>query len=164
MRDLVIRIKKRTDGSAALTCTRADGSITWQRHDGAQGRFFPYHDLTHYAVETVLGHPRGFFGLVAEGWDLFDFGKPWPRGPLPPEALIAERIVGLLDQERAATRRWSAAEINEAGGLGDDVTVTDEELTRVRERRRELFAQWNALPAGETLVLAFRSAAASARR
>lgn len=67
MPDLMIQIKKKTDGSAALSCRRADGSVTWQRQEGRQGCFFPLHDLTHYAVETVLGHPRGFYGLVAEG-------------------------------------------------------------------------------------------------
>jgi len=87
---LVIQIKKKTDGSAALSCRRGDGSVTWQRQDGQQGRFFPLHDLTHYAVETVLHHPRGFYGLVAEGWDLGDFGKPWPRGPMTVEALASE--------------------------------------------------------------------------
>ena len=51
MASLTIRIKKNTDGSAALSCTRADGSVTWQRQVGAQGRFFPLHDLTHSAVE-----------------------------------------------------------------------------------------------------------------
>src|SRR5438309_3304320 len=79
MNDLLIRIKKKSDGSAALSCLRADGSVTWQRQTGQQGRFFPLHDLTHYAVETVLGYARGFYGLVAEGWDLTDFGNPWPR-------------------------------------------------------------------------------------
>src|SRR2546430_9090725 len=58
MNDLLIRIKKKSDGSAALSCLRADGSVTWQRQNGQQGRFFPLHDLTHYAVETVLGHTR----------------------------------------------------------------------------------------------------------
>ncbi|MDF2775439.1 MAG: hypothetical protein K0S86_4940, partial [Geminicoccaceae bacterium] len=71
---LRIRIKKNADGSAALTCIRADGSVTWQRQEGAQGRFFPRHDLTHFAVETTLGHRRGFYGLVAEGWNITDFG------------------------------------------------------------------------------------------
>src|SRR5215207_7563384 len=66
---LTIRIKKNADGTAALTCTRADGSVTWQRQQGTQGMFFPRHDLTHFAVETVLGHRRGFYGLVADGWD-----------------------------------------------------------------------------------------------
>ena len=65
MTELLIRIKKKNDGSAALSCVRADGSVTWQRQDGQQGRFFPLHDLTHYAVETVLGQPRGFFGACA---------------------------------------------------------------------------------------------------
>ena len=55
--ELVIHIKKKTDGSAALSCRRADGSVTWQRQNGQLGRFFPLHDLTHYAVETVLGPP-----------------------------------------------------------------------------------------------------------
>ena len=80
MPDLFIRIKKKSDGSAALSCLRSDGSVTWQRQDGALGRFFPLHDLTHYAVESELGHSRGFYGLVAGGWNLTDFGKPWPRG------------------------------------------------------------------------------------
>lgn len=158
----MIRIKKKTDGSAALSCRRADGSVTWQRQDGRQGRFFPLHDLTHYAVETVLGHPRGFYGLVAAGWDLTDFGSPWPRGPLPPEALVSELIVGFLDRERAAGVEWPAADLQQAvtthgtqHRLGLDCAVTDDDLRRVRDRRRELFARWTALPAGETLELVY---------
>src|SRR5574341_316600 len=148
---LLIRIKKKTDGSASLSCRRGDGSITWQRQDGQQGRFFPLHDLTHYAVETVLGHARGFFGLVAEGWDLTDFGKPWPRGPLPEESLLSELIVGFLDHERAAGTEWSAAEFNQSAlayqarhGVSAVAPVSDDDLRRVRDRRRELFARWAA--------------------
>jgi len=51
---LTIRIKKGADDRTALTCTRADGTTTWQRLEAGQARFFPHHDLTHYAVETVL--------------------------------------------------------------------------------------------------------------
>jgi len=160
MNDLLIRIKKKADGSAALSCLRADGSVTWQSQNGQQGRFFPLHDLTHYAVETVLGHTRGFYGLVALGWDLTDFGKPWPRGPLPPEALVSELIVGFLDSERGAGLDWSASEFGEAAatyfaqhGLHAPCIVTDGDLRQVRDKRRVLFAQWAALPAGETLEL-----------
>ena len=160
MNDLVIHIKKKSDGSAALSCRRADGSVTWQRQDGPQGRFFPLHDLTHYAVESVLGHPRGFYGLVAEGWDLADFGKPWPRGPLPLETLVSELIVGFLDGERAAGVEWPAAQCNAAAAayyaehrLPGACVLTDDDLQRVRDKRRELFARWAALPAGETLEL-----------
>src|SRR6266571_3914122 len=138
MNDLLIRIKKKSDGSAALSCLRADGSVTWQRQDGQQGRFFPLHDLTHYAVETVLGHTRGFYGLVAEF------------------------IVGFLDRERGAGVEWSAAEFRGAAATyfvqhacDAPCTVTDNDLRQVRDKRQELFAQWAALPAGETLELRF---------
>jgi len=137
--------------------------VTWQRQEGQQGRFFPFHDLTHYAVETALNHLRGFYGLVAEGWDLTDFGSPWPRGPLPDEALAAELLVGFLDRERAAGEEWSAAQFNASAatyygqhGLRGASVVTDDDLEHVRDKRRELFAEWAALPAGETLELRFR--------
>ena len=159
---LTIRIKKHRDGTAALTCTRTDGTATWQRQRGAQARFFPRHDLTHYAVETVLGHRRGFYGLVAEGWDLEDFGAPWPRGRIPADAEPAELIVGFLDLERAGGVEWSAADLNDklvafrgAHGPFADARVTDAELAAVRARMRALFARWDAVPPGESLELPF---------
>jgi hypothetical protein len=168
MTELLIRIKKKRDGSAVLSCVRADGSVTWQRQEGQQGRFFPLHDLTHHAVETVLRHARGFYGLVALGWDFTDFGKPWPRGPLPPEALASELIVGFLDGERAAGVEWSVSDLNGAAAtyyaqheLDGACTVTDDDLRNVRDKRRELFAQWAALPTGQTLELRFGSPAAA---
>ena len=154
---MLIRIKKKTDGSAALSCIRDDASVTWQRQEGVQGRFFPLHDLTHYAVETVLGHRRGFYGLVAEGWDLTDFGTPWPRGPIPKDAEPSEFIVGFLDAERAAGVQWPAADCNaKAPGA---LALTDTQLTAVRARRAELFALWRALPPGEALELRFEAGA-----
>ena len=73
---LKIKFTKRRDGSVISRFERADGTATWQRKDGPQARFFAVHDLEHYAVETTLGYQRGFYGLVAEGWDLADFGSP----------------------------------------------------------------------------------------
>lgn len=162
MPPLTIRIKKKSDGSAALTCVRADGTTTWQRQEGVQGRFFPLHDLTHYAVETTLGHRVGFYGMVASGWDLTDFGAPWPRGPLPENIDPSELIVGFLDTERASGERWTAADFNEKArlyyenkGATSPLALTDDALARIRARRAELFAAWHALPAGETMELTF---------
>jgi hypothetical protein len=159
---LTVLLKKKADGSAALSCRRADGSVTWQRQEGAQGRFFPLHDLTHFAVETELGYAQGFFGLVAEGWDITDFGRPWPRGELPAEALLAELIVGFLDGERASGTRWSIEELRASAasyavqsGRPVDLGVREMDLDRIRERRGQLFGQWAALGAGETLELRF---------
>src|SRR5256885_9526625 len=63
---ITIRIKKNPDGRRSLSCTRADGTTTWQRQEGGQAAFFPRHDLTHYAVETVLAHRSGFYGRSEE--------------------------------------------------------------------------------------------------
>lgn len=162
MHDLVIRIKKKNDGSAALSCRRPDGTTTWQRQEGVQGAFFPMHDLTHYAVETVLGHRQGFFGLLADGWDLTDFGPPWRRGAMPQEAGVSEFIVGVLDRERGAALEWTAAEFNAAAdiyfarqGVASQWRLSDADLGRIRARRAELFQQWKSLAPGDTLELEF---------
>jgi hypothetical protein len=159
---LTIALKKKTDGSASLACRRADGSVTWQRQEGAQGRFFPRHDLTHYAVETVLGLDQAFYGLVASGWEFSDFGHPWPRGPMPAEALAAELIVGYLDGERAARATWSAEEFNAkaaayhgARGASSGLELGEADLQRIRAARAALFARWDALVPGATLELSF---------
>jgi hypothetical protein len=163
MPDLTIRIKKKTDGNAALSCTRADGTATWQRQEGSSGAFFPLHDLTHYSVETVLGFRRAFYGLVADGWDLSRFEEPGTKNRIPEEAGLAEVIVGFFDVERATGVAGSADDFNwkiQSYFENAKLTVpafrmTDDALARIRAVREELFAKWRALPAGETMTLAF---------
>jgi len=161
-RPLTIRIKKNPDGRTSLSCTRADGSTTWQRQEGGQAAFFPRHDLTHYAVETVLDHDKGFYGLVAAGWDLTDFGTPWPRGKLPLDANISEMIVGFLDLERASGHIGRAEDLNanlaqfcRENSLAAPRLLSDDDLNRVRQKRAELFARWDAVPPGDALELPF---------
>src|SRR5215475_5348681 len=112
MAELTITFTKRRDGSVVTRFERADGTATWQRKDGPQARFFAAHDLTHYAVETTLGYRRGFYGLIAEGYNLHDTSAPWPREQDPVEV-----IVGFLDRERASGERWPAAQFNEETAL-----------------------------------------------
>ncbi len=165
MEGLTIRIKKSRDGSGALSCMRANGSITWQRQREGLAGFFARHDLTHYAVETVLGYRKGFFGLVADGWDLTDFGAPWPRGPLPVDLDPSEVIVGLLAVEAASGAEWTAAAFSEQAaasgsraGSQPPLLLTEGQLAAIRHRLRELFERWEALPPGETLELTFQPA------
>ncbi len=163
--ELLIRIKKNPDGSAALTCVRRDGTSTWQRQLGKVGLVFPPHDLTHYAVETTLGYRRGFFGLVADGWQIDDFAAPWPRGPLPVDALEVETIVGFFDMERLSGAEMPAVDFNEhaarfvagrrAGAAAPIQPLDDGELARVRAVRDELLTRWLAIDAGATMELPF---------
>jgi len=110
----------------------------------------------------VLGHRRGFYGLVVEGWDLTDFAAPWPQGRLPAELDPSEVFVGFLDAERAGAGCWSAADFNDKAALYSRVQglpapreLSDAELIRVRAVRDDLIARWRALPPGETLELGF---------
>jgi hypothetical protein len=159
---LAVRITARADGGAVLHCTRSDGSVTWQRQEGRQAMFFPLHDLAHFAVESVLGFRQGFFGLIADGWDIAETDGKGARGALPREAVIVEHMVGFFDVERASGGAWSAEEFRAQlamKGLLDSGPapdwLTDDSLDAVRRKRRELFAQWFAVPAGSDLRVEF---------
>lgn len=170
MPELLIQLTRRADGGASLRCVRADGSATWQRHEGRRAAFFPLHDLTHYAVETTLRCRQGFYGLLADGWSIDETGGKGARGPLPPEALAVEQLVGLLDAERASVRAGAsssaAAEIGAhlatvGPARGCVSPLTDDRLARIRARWEDLAARWAATAAGATLELHFDRAPAT---
>ncbi|MEO7520310.1 MAG: hypothetical protein ABIW79_00710 [Gemmatimonas sp.] len=153
---LRIELEKRTDGDVIFRCIRADGSTTWQRHTGARGVFFVYHDLTHLAVERTLRLQNGFFGLMAAGWDIADTQGKSPRGPLPDEAIAIENLVGLFDRERGAGTEWTADEFNSAAedyalqrGVAMPIRLTDSEIAGTRNEIQSLHASWRATPEGE---------------
>ncbi len=160
---LTLHLKKRLEGGSSLTLERADGSRTFQRQT-RHAEFFAAHDCTHYAVESVLGLSTAFYGLIAGGWDFESFEPPYARGPIPPDALFVERLVGLLDVERHQTAAGaapsSAAELNVFIAQQYEPSlaprqITDAELDLVRHRLSDSLREWAALPAGETLVLRF---------
>jgi hypothetical protein len=141
---------------------RADGTRTWQKRSGPTAEFFAVHDLTHYAVETTLGATRGFYGLVADGWALADFGTPWPRGRLPDEALAVELIVGYLDGARATGAALSADACSQAAtahfaAAERDVSIriTAAQLALVGERVDALLRRWHGATTGNPLELDF---------
>lgn len=153
---------KRPDGGSVLSCTRADGTVTWQRHQGRQGHFFPLHDLTHYAVETTLGFRRGFFGLIADGWEIEDTGGKGGRGPLPEEALLVEQLVGLISLGRGSDGPWTADELDEQlrrvtpdSALVAGARLSEERLGQVLASLTELVASWALVEPGGTMTLSF---------
>ena len=159
---MIIEFTKRKDGSAVLRCIRDDGSATWQRQDDQHAAFFPLHDLTHYAVETELSFRRGFYGLIAEGWDIADTTGKRARGALPNEALEVEYLVSAFSAERAGGAVSSAEEFNNLAGtfahgkgMPPPRQLSDEELARVRDRFEELAIKWRNVPPGGTLELFF---------
>jgi hypothetical protein len=162
--ELCIQFTKRGDGAVVLRCTRRDGSVTWQRHD-KHAAFFSFHDLTHFAVETSLSLRQGFYGLLADGWDIVDTTGKGGRGKLPPEAVVVEHLVGLFDRERAGgAPPLKAADFNAqvqqyAGSNIAAIRVfTDAELLAARSRIDALHKEWVATATGSTLELSFNRA------
>ena len=154
-----IEILKKPDGSGVLRCTREGGSVTWEKQT-KHGAVFALHDLTHYAVETVLGYRNGFFGLLAQGWDMDDIGGKGKRGALPDEAIEVEKIVGVFDCERASGTLWTAAEFKQFAPR----SLTCEEIQQIRVVRSRLFQEWSAVPSGGKLELRLEIATASTSR
>jgi hypothetical protein len=155
---LQIDISRQRDGAVTLRCTREDGSVTWQQQT-KHAAHFVMHDLTHYAVETALGYRRGFFGLIADGWEVEDTTGKGARGPLPAEAVEVERIVGLFDSERGSGVLWTFEEFNEFAPRA----LTDADIQKVRTLRGKLFQQWLAIAPGQKLELKFERAVGASR-
>ena len=147
---LQIEIVKQPDGAGVLRCTRQDGSVTWQKQR-RHAAHFALHDLTHFAVETAIGYRHGFFGLIAEGWDVDDTTGNGGRGVLPAEAIEVEKVVGLFDSERASGVLWSVDEFNSFSPRA----LTEVEIQKVRALRSVLFRQWSSIDPGQKLELKF---------
>ena len=159
---MIVEFAKRKDGSTVLRCVRDDGSVTWQRNENQPARFFPLHDLLHYAVESELDFAQGFFGLIAAGWNIDETTGKTARGALPDETLEVEHFVASFTAEWNSATGWTAADFNEQAAsfartrvLPAPRPLTDEQLKRVRDRFNELVARYRDLPNGETLRLEF---------
>ena len=126
MRRLRIRVRKAAAGAGALTYVREDGSTTGQ----AATPYFVWHDLMHWAVESVLGYRTAFLGLLADGKAISDFERgaaAW----IPIEAHWAEIITGQLQGAQTGSMRRDEvlAGIGAAcEGLGVPVPTVDEIL------------------------------------
>lgn len=145
----------------ALTVVRDDGTGDYARLNP----FFPLHDLLHFAVETTLDYRAAFWGLIASGWSLGDFGVRDPdtgkvRQP-PDEANVAENLVGLLQLVETGSIADAEAVIvlleehcrDHHLAMPSPISVT--QIEAVRTRFAELRGQWLALPPGGTMELSF---------
>jgi hypothetical protein len=143
-----------------FTCIRSDGTTTGM----ASTPFFVRHDLTHFAVETVLGLTDAFYGLIAAGWDIDSFadreGDSRKVRKLPSEAIVAEIIVGSLDLDWAAgplATEQTVAIISEKF-VADDIECqppTAEQIDNIRLSRADLLARWQTTMPGQSLDLSF---------
>jgi hypothetical protein len=152
---LKIELVKRADGAGLLCCTRADGSTTWQKQPERHAVHFAHHDLTHYAVETILGYEQGFYGLIAAGWNIEETTGKGARGPLPDEAGEVECVVGLFDSERGSATLWTADEFAQFASRQLTRKLDDTAIRAIRSARADLFRRWADAETGSKLELEY---------
>ena len=156
---MLIRFTKGRGKPDMLACVRDDGSSTW-----AVLNFTP-HDFGHYALETTLGWQDAFFGLLAQGWDITDFGRAdtqtGNKPVVPAQAMQAEALAGLLDMERRSGCSPPHATFLEmltsvCAGLGVPAPdLTPEQLALIRSRHADLLCRWPRVPPGAALEMTF---------
>ncbi len=150
-------MRKYSDGRTTLSAERPDGSRTWAPQVPGFGA---RHDLAHYVVETTLGFRNGFYGLLAQGWEITTFEDRGIARLLPADALIAEAVVGLLLVDADQTHPVDVDEFNamvdqslELAGRTERRHITPQELTEFRAELAQLESRWDAVPLGAVLTL-----------
>ena len=136
---------------------RDDGSKTWMHADN----FFVRHDLSHYAIEKMLGYTTAFMGMLNSGMDIKDFENREKRKKITmtKEAMNSEQMANLFLMEVA---QGDLADFNDTlkqtftvkEQVFDAPIVTRNQLATIRKYVRELYKNWDELPAGETMSLA----------
>jgi hypothetical protein len=158
MPELKVRFTRGKDKKDVLSVTREDASQSWQHQQPG----IPVHDLTHFAVESALHLENGFYGLLAQGWDITRLTAKDVRSILPVEGLWTEFVVGLVQTERLSPEPLSADEFNtlldketQNSALKFERRVTEEELFEIRRLFLDLYSRWRLLQPGESLSLIF---------
>jgi len=160
---MIIQLKKRIVKPTVLECIREDGSSTWSKlHQGTVS-----HDIAHYAVETVLGFTKAFYGIIASGFNIDDFELPKNERPealkpsqLDASALQTEHIVNLLQVEffNSGENQDFIAELTtilSENHIPFPENLNSKTLKSIRTLFSNLLQQWNSLDEGEFLELSF---------
>ena len=140
-----------------LSCKRKDGTQTWMH----VSKFFILHDLCHYAVETTLSLKRAFFGMLANGTDITDFGLPKEQRTieLTSETLFAEHLVNLIVIDNTQGRMNNLIEVFKEtyydAGTALLNSINEGKLEDVRNNYASLIQQWQSVPERESLKLLF---------
>ncbi|MEO8171808.1 MAG: hypothetical protein ABI581_01950 [Sediminibacterium sp.] len=153
-----MRIKKNTSKPHVIKYIRNNGTDTWMYSD----EFFVRHDLSHYAIESIMQYRTAFNGMLNNGMDIKDFEDKEKRAriPITDEACYAENFSNLFLTEilQGEFDDFNAVQQDSFNGMNTQfkpLTLGEEKITGIRNYLRRLLQQWNELPAGETMELTF---------
>ena len=153
-----IRFTKNTGKQNVIKYIRDNGTETWMYCDD----FFIRHDLSHYALEKILGYKTAFNGMLNAGMDIRDFDDKEKRTKLSvtAEAWYAENLANLFLIEIAQGAFDDFNQVQQTSFVSFNqqyppIILPDEKIKEVRHHLTDLLAKWKALPSGETLELSF---------
>lgn len=151
-----LRISKSSGNLHTIVYKRSDASEFWQRSDD----FFIRHDLSHFAIEKILGFKTAFMGMINNGMGARDFEDREKRKIMiiSSEAWYAENMANLFLME------ITQGELENFNLVSQDAFRTmklpiplpvfgNEEINSIRTCLRQLLKQWSRLPVNETMIL-----------
>ena len=155
---MIITLTKKAGKPHVLRCRRDDGSDTWFQASQTTSDFFAAHDLAHYVVERMLGYRSAFYGMIAAGRDINDFGSDagLTGEVLAPEAHWAEQLVGLLLTCRRDSLGFT--KFSEMLSMVSDPTppaISKEQFEEMSRQLSALLDRWSDLPIDAALTLEF---------
>jgi len=155
---MLIQLTKNTGKPNIIRYIRDNGTHTWMYGDD----FFIRHDLSHYALETILGYKTAFNGMLNNGMNISDFEDKEKRAAMniSAEAWYAENMANLflMEIEQGVFDDFNAVQQASFRSFKNEypvIILSDDKINGIRVYLRELLQRWNELSSGETLALSF---------
>ena len=155
---MLIRMTKNTGKRHVIKYIRDNGTETWMHADD----FFVRHDLSHYAIESVLQYRTAFNGMLNGGMDIKDFEDKEKRERLQvtDEAWYAENLANLFLAEIAQGPFEDFNTVQQQAFTNFNqqyipVTLSHANIAAIRLLLRRLLQQWAELKEGQTMELIF---------
>jgi hypothetical protein len=151
-----LQIKKNTVKQHLIKYIRDDGSHTWMYADD----YFVQHDLSHFAIESVLKYSNAFMGMLNAGMNIKDFENREKRKELgiSKEAAYAESMANLFLMEISEGdvepfNKVSQSVFTTSFPQFDPPELSDIEKNNIRLYLKQLLNLWQNLPAGDEILL-----------
>ncbi len=155
---MLLQLTKNKGKPHVIKYIRDDGSETWMLADD----FFIQHDLSHYAIENILGYTTAFNGMINSGMDIRDFENREKRKAImvTAEAAYAENMANLFLMElvQGEVSDFNVLQMDTFKATNSEfkqIELPVDKISSIRKLLKELTDNWNRLPNGETLQLSF---------
>jgi hypothetical protein len=122
--------------------------------------YFVTHDLSHFAIEKMLGYKTAFMGMLNNGMEIKDFENREKRKQMAvtDEAVYAENMANIFLMEIAQGvledfNKTLSDAFKPMNNQLKALSLSNSEILSIRNYLKKLIAQWKELPIDETMTL-----------